>query len=143
MFMRSEPFRELDRLIEQTTAWRPATMPMDAYREGDRYIVHFDLPGVDPDSIELTVERNVLTVAAERHWDSDGSELLADERTHGRVSRQLYLGDALDTDHLEARYERGVLTVTIPVSEHAKARRIPVGAGTTSRKAIEASASVA
>lgn len=134
MLMRFDPFRDLDRLTQQmwngVATGRPAVMPMDAYRDGDRFTVHFDLPGVDPGSIELTVEKNVLTVRAERSWQrSEGTEVVASERLQGTFSRQLFLGESLDADHIEAHYDNGVLTVTIPVAEQAKPRRIEVGAG--------------
>src|SRR6266480_2703533 len=98
MLMRFDPFREFDRLTQQAlgTSNRPAAMAMDAYRQGDQFVVHFDLPGVDPSSIELTVEKNVLTVSAERHWDSQDQEFIANERPQGSFSRQLFLGDTLD-----------------------------------------------
>jgi HSP20 family protein len=130
VLMRFDPFREIDRLFEQT--WgdaRQASMPMDAYRHGDSFVVHFDLPGVDPSSIDLSVEQNVLTISAERHWQAvEGDEVVAKERRHGQFSRQLFLGDTLDTDGIHASYEAGVLTLTIPVSERAKPRRIEVAA---------------
>jgi HSP20 family protein len=128
MLMRFDPFREFDRFFEQTlTQARQASMPMDAYRHGDSFVVHFDLPGVDPGSIDVSVERNVLTVSAERHWSTvEGDQLVANERRQGTFSRQLFLGDALDTDHIHATYENGVLTLTIPVAAQAKPRRIDV-----------------
>lgn len=132
MLMRFDPFRELDRFAQQSSAPRQ-WMPMDAYRSGEHVYIHFDLPGVDPDSIELTVERNALHVTAERSWFyGDTTEVLASERSQGKVSRQLLLGENLDLDHLEANYDRGVLTLTIPVAESAKPRKVQVG--TTDRK---------
>ena len=131
MLMRWDPFRELDRLTEQLTA-RPAfrQFPMDAYRRGDQFFVHFDLPGVDPASIELTVERNVLTVKAERDWrPAEGDEVLVAERPRGSFSRQLFLGDTLDGERVQASYDQGVLTLTIPVAERAKARKVEVTSG--------------
>jgi HSP20 family protein len=132
MLMRTDPFRELDRLTQQFfgvhgTQSRPAVMPMDAFRDGEEYVVRFDLPGVSPDSIDLDVERNVLTVKAER--TSDGTELQVAERPKGVFSRQLFLGDTLDTDRIEANYDQGVLTLRIPVAAQAKARKIAVTAG--------------
>lgn len=134
MLMRFDPFRELDRLTDQ--AWGnggravPRGMPMDAFRRGDRFYVHFDLPGVHPDSIELTVEKNTLTVKAERRWDpQENDEVLIAERSRGSFTRQLFLGENLDTDHIEASYESGVLTLTIPVAEAAKPRRVEVSVG--------------
>jgi HSP20 family protein len=127
--MRTDPFRDLDRLAEQVmgTRARPAAMPIDAYRKGDSFLVQFDLPGVAPDSIELTVERNVLTVHAERaRAEADNVEMVIAERPQGTFSRQLFLGDTLDGDNIEADYAAGVLTLRIPVAERAKPRRVAV-----------------
>ena len=132
MVMRFDPFRELDRLNQEV--WgaaqrRNSGMPMDAYRQGDSFYIHFDLPGVDPSSIDLTVEKNVLTVRAERRIDwNDGAEVLVAERQQGTYSRQLFLGETLDPENVSASYENGVLTVTIPVAEKAKPRRVQVSA---------------
>lgn len=143
MLMRTDPFREIDRITEQFfgTAARPAVMPLDAYRDGDWFYAAFDLPGVDPDSIDCTVERNVLTVRAERRRPtSDNVELVAAERPMGTFTRRLFLGDTLDTDKLEAGYDNGVLTLRIPVAERAKPRRVTVTATTNGngRKEINA-----
>ena len=128
MLMRFDPMREFDRVFEQ--AWsqtRQASVPMDAYRHGDSFVLHFDLPGVDPASIDLTVERNSLTVSAERHWQQiEGDQIVAAERRQGTFTRQLSLGDGLDTDRIDASYENGVLTLTVPISERSKPRRIEV-----------------
>ncbi len=130
MLMRFDPFREMDRFTEQVFNGRPTTMPLDAFRRGDSFEVQVDLPGVDPDSIDLTVERNVLTVKAERHrQEVDGAGYVVRERRHGTFTRQLFLGESLDTEHVEARYHHGVLTLTIPVVDNARPRRIPVGNG--------------
>ncbi len=135
MLMRTDPFRELDRLTQQFfgttgTTSRPAVMPMDAYRLGELFVVQFDLPGVDPSSIELDVERNVLTVKAERRGPvGEQVELQVAERPRGVFSRQLFLGDTLDTEHIEAAYDAGVLTLRIPVAEQAKPRKIAITAG--------------
>jgi HSP20 family protein len=139
MLMRFDPFRELDRLVSQTgTVQRPAMMPLDAYRHGDQFVVHFDLPGIDPDSVEVTVEQNVLNVSAERTWrPEEGDEVLVSERPQGRYSRQLFLGEALNTEGVEAHYDRGVLTVTIPVAEAAKPRKVQITNG-VQRHAISA-----
>jgi HSP20 family protein len=133
MLMRTDPFRELDRLTNQLmgTMTRPVAMPIDAYRKDDVFYVHFDLPGVRPDDIDLTVERNVLTVHAERRGptaDSEGVELLAAERPQGTFTRQLFLGDTLDSEKLQADYDAGVLTVRLPVADSAKPRRVNISA---------------
>ena len=143
MLMRTDPFRELDRMTQQLfgtngTTTRPAAMPMDAYRAGEQFVVHFDLPGVDPASIDLDVERNVLTVKAERTPTyGDDVDLQVAERPRGVFSRQLFLGDTLDTDHVEARYDAGVLTLRIPIAEKAKPRKIEI-AGNGAPKQIDA-----
>ena len=127
MLMRTDPFRDLDRLLGALgTPSRPATMPLDAWRTGDEFVVELDLPGVDPASIDIDVERNVLTVSAERPVRADDAQLLTTERSRGLFSRQLFLGDALDTEHVTAAYEHGVLTLRIPVAEKAKPRKITV-----------------
>jgi HSP20 family protein len=129
MIIRSDPFRELDRLTQQVlgTAARPAAMPMDAYRKDDSFYIHFDLPGVQAESIALTVEHNVLTVRAERlPARTDGTEMIVAERPSGTFSRQVFLGEALDTEHITADYTAGVLTLTIPVRESAKPHSIHV-----------------
>ncbi|MFG2639156.1 Hsp20/alpha crystallin family protein [Streptomyces sp. NPDC048362] len=138
MLMRTDPFRELDRLTQQVlgTAARPAAMPMDAFREGEIFVVELDLPGVDPESIDLDVERNVLTVKAERRPSAgEDSEVLISERAAGSFSRQLFLGETLDTDRIDAAYEAGVLRLRIPVAEQAKPRKIAISGG-DSRKQI-------
>ena len=133
MLMRFDPFRDLDRLTQN--AWggglerRAVAMPIDAYRKGDEFLVHFDLPGVDPSSVELTVEKNVLTVNASRNrqWNED-VELVVSERPTGQWTRQLFLGETLDADNIQATCENGVLTVRIPVAEKAKPRRVEISA---------------
>jgi HSP20 family protein len=129
MLMRTDPFRELDRLTQQVfgTAARPAAMPMDAYRHGDHFYIHFDLPGIDPDSIDLTVEQNVLTVRADRvPLQKDDAEMIVSERPYGTFTRQVFLGETLDADKISADYAAGVLTLTIPVHEAAKPRSIQI-----------------
>ncbi len=129
MLMRTDPFREFDRLAQQVlgTTARPAAMPMDAWQEGEEFIVALDLPGVSPESVELDVERNVLTVKAERKPPTgEDTEMVAAERPQGVFSRQLILGDTLDTDGVKASYDAGVLTLRIPVAEKAKPRRIEI-----------------
>ena len=140
MLMRTDPFRELDSLAQQVlgTAARPAAMPMDAWREGDSFVVELDLPGISPETIDLDVERNVLTVRAERPGRDDDTEWLASERPRGVFSRQLFLGDSLDVDHVDASYEHGVLTLRIPVAEKAKPRKIEISGVATQRQAIDA-----
>jgi HSP20 family protein len=101
---------------------------MDAFRKGDEFHVGFDLPGVEASSIELTMEKNVLTLRAERHWRGDGAETLVCERPQGTFTRQLFLGESLDADHIEASYQNGVLWLRIPVLESAKPRQVPVNA---------------
>jgi HSP20 family protein len=128
VLMRTDPFRDLDRLTQQVfgTAARPAVMPMDAWRDGDEFIVEFDLPGVKADSLDLDVERNVLTVHAERPGLDQNREMVSAERPRGVFSRQLFLGENLDTDKIDANYHDGVLRLTIPVAEKAKPRRIEI-----------------
>jgi HSP20 family protein len=140
MLMRTDPFRDLDRLTEQLwgTASRPALMAMDAWRDGDEFVVEFDLPGVSPDSVDLDVERNVLTVKAERPALNGNRELIAAERPRGVFSRQLILGDNLDTESVGASYSSGVLTVRIPVAEQAKPRKIQISHEDGDRQAINA-----
>ncbi|MFF8832798.1 Hsp20/alpha crystallin family protein [Streptomyces sp. NPDC015131] len=132
MLMRTDAFREFDRLTERLlgTGAHPATMPMDAYREGDVFVVRLDLPGVSPESIDLDVERNVLTVRAERRTDPEGdAEMVIAERPAGTFSRQLFLGETLDTERIDASYDLGVLTLRIPVAEQAKPRKIAISGG--------------
>jgi HSP20 family protein len=147
MLMRTDPFRELDRFAQQVfggqtagTWSRPTPMPMDAYRQGDQYVVAFDLPGVSPDAIDLDVERNVLTVKAERRPAElgEGVEMQVAERPLGAFSRQLFLGDTLDAEHIEASYEAGVLTLKIPVAEQAKPRKIEITKVDSGQKQIDA-----
>jgi len=143
MLMRTDPFRELDRLTQQVlgtngTLARPSVMPMDAWRDGDTFHVEFDLPGVDPDSIDLDVERNVVTVKAERPPRASDAELIAAERPRGVFSRQLILGDNLDTQHITANYDSGVLTLQVPVAEQAKPRKISITTQGEERRAINA-----
>ncbi|NMH97498.1 Hsp20/alpha crystallin family protein [Pseudonocardia acidicola] len=135
MLMRTDPFRELDRLSQQLfsttgTAARPAVMPMDAFRQGEQFVVQFDIPGVDPGSIDLDVERNVLTVRATRDGQlPDDVEMQVAERPRGVFTRQLFLGDTLDADKIDATYDSGVLTLRIPIAPQAKPRKIQIGGG--------------
>ena len=142
MLMRTDPFRDFDRFTQQVfgAAARPSVMPMDAYRKGHDFIVHFDLPGIDPDTIDLTVEQNVLTVKADRSpLEADGGEILVTERPTGTFTRQLFLGETLDTEQIEANYSSGVLTLTIPVSEAAKPRKVAVTANDNAKQLSAAS----
>ncbi|MDQ1720221.1 MAG: hypothetical protein QOE89_4174 [Pseudonocardiales bacterium] len=141
MLMRTDPFRELDRLTQQVmgtngTLARPSVMPMDAWRDGEQFVVEFDLPGVNLDSIDLDVERNVVTVRAERPPRDGETEMIAAERPRGVFSRQLILGDNLDTDNIAATYNAGVLSLRIPVAEQAKPRRIVISNEGEDRHAI-------
>jgi HSP20 family protein len=133
MLMRYDPFRRVDRFTDGLfgSLARTPWMPMDAVRRDDRLELRFDLPGVRPDSIDLTIEGHVLTVKAERSWESpeEGSDVLARERTHGTFTRRVRLGEALDADHVEARYDDGVLHVTVPVAETAKPHKIEIQSG--------------
>ncbi|MEU6590184.1 Hsp20/alpha crystallin family protein [Streptomyces sp. NPDC046881] len=132
MLMRTDPFRDFDRLAQQMLGAnaRPSAMPMDAYRSGDDFLVHFDLPGIDPETIELDVERNVLNIRAERRNPApEDAELLVAERPTGTFTRQLFLGETLDTERIDASYDAGVLTLRIPVAEQAKPRRIQITGG--------------
>jgi HSP20 family protein len=143
--IRFDPFREFDRMFDQAVNQaRQPSFPMDAYRSGDTIVVHFDLPGVDPNSIDIEYERQALTVTAERTWrPTEGDQLLAAERVHGKFQRQILLGDGLDAEGLKASYENGVLTVNIPVAEKAKPRKINVEVTGSDQKSISAGAASA
>ncbi|MEV5877007.1 Hsp20/alpha crystallin family protein [Streptomyces sp. NPDC052101] len=141
MLMRTDPFREFDRLTQQllntTGTWsRPSTMPMDAYREGEVYVIAVDLPGVSPDAIDIDVERNMLTVRAERRpvTKADDVQMELAERPLGVFSRQVVLADTLDTEHIKADYDAGVLTLRIPIAERAKPRKIAIGGGSAHKE---------
>lgn len=146
MLMRSDPFREIDeftrQMINGAGAGRQSMlMPLDAYRSGDEFVIHLDLPGIDPDNIDVTVERNTLTITAERPSSVraiEGVEIVANERRAGSFSRQLFLGESLDTDAIHADYDTGVLTLRIPVAAAAKPRKVEVGKGGSQTKTIEA-----
>ncbi|KHL01305.1 Hsp20/alpha crystallin family protein [Sinomonas humi] len=143
MLMRTDPFRELDRLAQLTrqlagSSATGITMPLEAWRRDGEFVVEFDLPGVDPETIDVGVERNVLTVRAERRTRRpDEAEVIANERPEGVFTREMILGDALDTGKVQAHYEDGVLTLRVPVAEEAKPRKIAVQAG-GSKKEINA-----
>ncbi|HET7736846.1 MAG TPA: Hsp20/alpha crystallin family protein [Nocardioidaceae bacterium] len=142
MLMRTDPFRDFDRLAQQLlgtgTTSRPAIMPMDAWREGDTFVLEFDLPGVRPETIDIDVERNVLTIKAERPASNGDWESLASERPKGLFSRQLVLGENLDLDQIDAGYDAGVLRLRIPVAEKAKPRKVEVSVGGSQQTAIDA-----
>ena len=140
MLMRTDPLRDLDRLTQQVfgTAARPTVMPIDAWRDGDRFVVEFDLPGMKADSLDLDVERNVITVRAERPSLDQNREMVAAERARGVFSRQLFLGESLDADRIEADYTDGVLRLTIPVAEKAKPRKIEINSNVRERQVINA-----
>ncbi|WP_331747224.1 Hsp20/alpha crystallin family protein (plasmid) [Streptomyces sp. NBC_00853] len=142
MLMRTDPFREMDRIVQQLSGtsgtWsKPSVMPMDAYREGEEYVIAFDLPGVSTEAIDIDVERNMLTVKAERRpvAKADSVKVELSERPLGVLSRQVMLADTLDTERIQADYDAGVLTLRIPIAERAKPRRISIG-GETGRKQI-------
>lgn len=136
MLLQNDPFRELDRLTQQVfgTVARPTSMPLDAWREGDDFVVELDLPGIEPDKLDIDVERNVLTIRAERlsHLP-DAANAVTTERPWGVFSRQLVLGDALDTDKVDADYSAGVLRLRIPIAEKAKPRKITIGSRDSAR----------
>ncbi|GCD42555.1 Hsp20/alpha crystallin family protein [Streptomyces paromomycinus] len=135
MLMRTASFRELDRLAQQLTGpgtWtRPSAIPMDAYRQDDQFVMAFDLPGVTADAIDIDIERNTLTVKAERRPTAQADDVRTElsERPLGVFSRQIVLADTLDTEHIQADYDAGVLTLRIPIAERAKARKISIGTG--------------
>lgn len=141
MLMRFDPFRELDRATEQLAQQRTgaAAIPFDAVHRGQEVVVYFDIPGVQPDAIDLTVERNVLTLRAERRYEAtEGEEILASERRQGMFSRQLFLGETLDTTKVQAKYDHGVLTVSIPLAQQAQPRRVTIAQSQSRPETIEA-----
>ncbi|MFD9268605.1 Hsp20/alpha crystallin family protein [Streptomyces goshikiensis] len=143
MLMRTDPFREMDRIVQQLSGgasgtWsKPSLMPMDAYRVGEEYVIAFDLPGVSTEAIDIDVERNMLTVKAERRpvAKADSVKVELSERPLGVFSRQIVLADTLDTERIQADYDAGVLTLRIPIAERAKPRKISIG-GAGGRKQI-------
>jgi HSP20 family protein len=140
--IRFDPFQDFDRLTRQMlgTGRGPRSMPMEAYRRGDQFFIHLDLPGVNPDDVDLTVERNVLSVRAERRsfWQ-EGDDVVVDETPQGTFSRQLFVGDNLDAGRLEASFDQGVLTLTIPVAEQAKPRKVQIAAESRQPQPVGAS----
>jgi HSP20 family protein len=140
MLMRFDPFREFDRLAQSALGpWglRPAVMPMDAYRHNGQFVIHFDLPGVDPGSVDLTAENDVLSVTAQRRWSQGEGAVVINERPQSTFSRQLFLGEGVDIEQISAHYDNGVLTITVPVAEQAKPRKVEITSGGNG-KAIEA-----
>lgn len=128
MLQRFDPFAEFDRMARRLESGGGTYMAADAYRRDDAFVLHLDMPGVDSDSIDLTVEKSTLTVTAERRWESDeGIQVMMHERPTGTFTRRFFLGEGLDTEAIEAGYDQGVLTVRIPVREAAKPRKITVG----------------
>jgi HSP20 family protein len=145
MLMRFDPFRDLDRFTQGllgSEGRRLVALPVDAYRVGDEFVMELEVPGVDPSSVDLTVEKNVLTVKVDRQhtWPSD-AEVFVSERAEGSVTRQFFLGDTLDPTGIKASCDNGVLRVSIPTAEQAKARKVEIGANGGQAEAIEASAS--
>jgi HSP20 family protein len=140
--IRFDPFQDFDRLTRQMlgTGRGPRSMPMEAYRRGDQFFIHLDLPGVNPDDVDLTVERNVLSIRAERRsfWQ-EGDDVVVDETPQGTFSRQLFVGDNLDAGRLEASFDQGVLTLTIPVAEQAKPRKVQIAAESRQPQPVGAS----
>lgn len=143
MLFRYDPFRDMERQFDRMLRDTGPALPVDASRRDDEFVVEFDLPGVDSDSIDITVERNVLTVMAERRSRrTEGWEPLISERTHGTYRRELYLGQGLDTERVSADYTDGVLTLTIPVAETSKPRKVTVGSGAREQEPVEVTSGV-
>ncbi len=140
MLMRFDPFREMDRMTQPL--WNARTsVPLDVYRKGDKFIVRVDLPGIDPDSLDVSIEKNVLSIKAERTWaPSDGDEVLIAERPQGTFTRRLFLSEGLDSEQISASYEFGVLTVTVPVAASAKSRKIDVALGAPDERVLDVAA---
>jgi HSP20 family protein len=142
MLMRTDPFRQWDRFLDQSGG--AVTAALDAYRLGDVVTVQFDLPGVDPDSIDLQIERGELRLNARRRTNSpEGAQYLIRERADTLVTRRLMLGDVLDVNHVDAEYHDGVLTLRIPLRESAKPRRVDIRHGQADSHAITVEASSA
>jgi HSP20 family protein len=137
--MRFDPLREFDRVTEQLLASTTRAMraiPMEAYRRGDQFFVQLDLPGVKDEDVDVTVEGNMVNVRAERRKQrEEGDEVIVDERSEGVFTRQLLLGENLDPGGLSGSYDRGVLTITIPVSKAAQPRKVPISAQSTTSSA--------
>jgi HSP20 family protein len=143
MLLRSDPFSELNWLTDRlTSVARTGVMPMDVYRQGDEYVVHLDLPGVDESSIDVTVDHGTLSITAQRSWNPDeGARIVSAERPQGSFTRQITLGDALDVERAHADYDKGVLTVRVPLNETATTRKVQVTAGTNNVRQLESNSS--
>lgn len=142
MLVRFDPFRELDRVWESMGTTAPRSFPMNAVRRGDALHLSFDLPGFSAEQVDLTVERNQLTITAERRWEKqDGEQWLVAERPSGTFRREVLLGENLDADRLEASFHDGILEITVPVAEAAKPRKIQLTANGSKPEAIEATSS--
>ena len=139
MLMRFDPFRDIDRLTDQMTRQSRSLLAMDAVRDDNEITVYIDVPGVGNDDIDVSVEKNELTVTVERRWQDDDKQVLSSERPQGSFSRRIMLSDALDLDRLAAKTSNGVLIITIPVAERSKPRRIDV-ATTDDDQAIDTTA---
>ena len=137
MLMRSDPFSGFDWLTQRR--WSSSSiMPMDAYRQGDEYVVHVDLPGVDPAAIDVRVEHGTVSVMAQRSWDpGDDVRLVTAERPQGSFTRQVFLGQDLDAERVHADYNNGVLTVRAPIREHATTRKVQITSGDGNRSLQE------
>ena len=138
--MRFDPFRELDRLADQALAGARTvrTLPMEALRRGDQFIVSIDVPGTEPNDVDVTIERNVVEITARRRpIRQEGDDVIVDERPQGEFRRQLFLGENLDPNNLSAACYRGVLTLTIPVSEASKPRKVEIGSSNEGRQSVQ------
>lgn len=140
MLMRFDPFRDIDRMTENLTRQARSLLAMDAVRDDDEVIIYIDVPGVEPDDIDVSVEKNDLTVSVERRWRDDGKQVLSSERPQGSFSRRIMLSDSLDVEQLSAKTSAGVLTISIPVAERSKPRRVEVSSNAQD-EAIETSSS--
>ena len=139
MNMSFDPFGDLDRLTSQLSSQSTRLMPVDLFRDGDRYVLAADMPGIDPGSVDVDLDGHMLTIRAERTPAShEGAKWLARERPYGSYVRQFSLGDGIDTEGISAHYDNGVLSVVIPVSERAKPRKIDIVGGKTEHTSISA-----